>query len=71
MSIKRHFSFYVAECDYCGKRLMGGYRFNEAVQVKRDSRWASRKVFGNWKDICDECQFEERGYGKRRVPKTG
>lgn len=34
--------------------------FAEAVQIKRDAGWISRKVDGEWEDVCTDCQFEER-----------
>lgn len=69
MSIERHFQYYTAVCDFCGKRLPGEERFMDAVRSKRDAGWESRKQRDRdgedyWEDICSDCLFEEKGYGK-------
>lgn len=62
MSIDRYYRQYTPVCDCCGARLPGGESFAEAVQIKRDAGWISRKADGEWEDVCTDCQFEERGY---------
>ena len=60
--IDRNYRQFTPVCDCCGTRLPGGESFAEAVQIKRDAGWISRKVDGEWEDVCTDCQFEERGY---------
>ena len=62
VSIDRYYRQFTPVCDCCGTRLPGGESFAEAVQIKRDAGWISRKGDGEWEDICTDCRFEERGY---------
>lgn len=61
MSIERYYSNYSLTCDLCGKRL-GADSFEDARRLKTQQGWKSRKVDGEWMDICDDCLFEEKGY---------
>ena len=61
MSIERYYSNYSLVCDCCGKRL-GADSFEDARRLKTQEGWESRKVDGEWMDICDDCLFEEKGY---------
>lgn len=63
MSIERYYGQYTPVCDCCGERLPGELSFSDAVRAKREAGWESRKVNGEWEDICTDCQFEEKGYG--------
>jgi hypothetical protein len=48
MSIERYYNNYTAVCDRCGERLAGADSFDEAVRMKREAGWKSRKVDGEW-----------------------
>lgn len=67
MSIERYYRQYTVVCDCCDHRLGGAESFNEAVRMRREAGWESRKVDGEWEDICTDCLFEEKGYGSDRV----
>ena len=62
MSIERYYQNYTAVCDCCGQRLPGELSFDAAVRSKQSAGWESRKVDGEWEDVCTDCQFEEKGY---------
>lgn len=49
--------FYVIECDECGEESEGFDDFYDAVEWKKDrsNGWRSRKVDGDWQDLCPEC----------------
>lgn len=63
MSIERYYSNYTAVCDRCEARLPGALSFMDAVHAKRQAGWESRKIKGEWEDLCTDCLFEEKGYG--------
>lgn len=52
---KQHGSYYLI-CDICGEVVDALFDdFYDAVQFKKDEGWKSRKIKGEWKDICPEC----------------
>ena len=65
MSIEKYYRNYTAVCDCCGKRLPAD-GWEDARRAKQDAGWESRKVDGEWQDICDDCLFEEKGYSNDR-----
>ena len=62
MSIERFHDQFTPICDLCGTRLPGEFSFMDAVEAKKDAGWKSRKIDGEWEDVCTDCQFEEAGY---------
>ncbi len=62
--IERFYGQYTPVCDCCETRLPGEESWDDAVRAKREAGWISRKVKGEWEDICTDCQFEEKGYGR-------
>lgn len=60
MSIERFRDQFTPVCDLCEARLPGEFSFHDAVQAKKDAGWISRKVNGEWEDVCPDCQREER-----------
>ncbi len=60
MSIERFRDQFTPVCDLCEARLPGEFSFHDAVQAKKDAGWISRKVDGEWEDVCPDCQREER-----------
>lgn len=62
MSIERFYDQFTPVCDCCEARLPGELSFYDAVRAKKDAGWISRKVDGEWEDVCTDCQFEEAGY---------
>ncbi len=61
MSIERFGDLYTPTCDGCGDELEAEYDFYDAVNAKKAAGWKSRKVMGEWEDVCPECQAVEAG----------
>lgn len=54
--IDRFENMYTLTCDICGEEYPETFfDFYDAVQAKKDNGWKSRKINGEWADICDEC----------------
>jgi hypothetical protein len=64
MSIRYHMAYgvktYNPHCDACGKELPGEYSFQDAVASRRKAGWISRKLDGEYEDLCRECWKKER-----------
>ena len=60
MSIEREHDRSVLYCDgyKCKARIVCD-EFNDAVDYKKSNGWRSRKVDGEWVDLCPDCQREE------------
>ena len=57
MSIDNYYQgLFTPICDVCGAELPTEFDFNEAVNAKKDAGWKTRKVDGQWQDICCDCQ---------------
>lgn len=63
MSIERYHRCVSLVCDYCGSRLALD-RPDEAHKARRAAGWEVRIAKGDMLDICPDCVFEEKGYGK-------
>jgi len=65
MSIRKEFDHsegaytYTPVCDICGNELFPRSQFNEALHAKKEAGWKSRKVDGEWEDVCEDCLEEE------------
>lgn len=47
---------YELSCDICGESPDESFDdFAEAVQYKKGNGWKSRKIDGEWHDLCPEC----------------
>ncbi len=66
MSIEKYYRYYTAVCDCCGARLPGEERWEDARRAKQAAGWESRKVDGEWEDVCPDCLFEEKGYANEK-----
>lgn len=54
--IDRFENMYTLTCDICGEEYPETFfDFYDAVQAKKDNGWKSRKINGEWADICDKC----------------
>lgn len=54
--IDRTYGGFELNCDICGDSADESFdEFAEAVQFKKDEGWKSRKINGEWHDICPEC----------------
>jgi len=61
MSIDRRYEYYTPVCDFCEARLPSGLSFQEAVEIKKRAGWRTRKdEYGDWVDMCPDCQQAER-----------
>lgn len=47
---------YTLICDICGEEEDGFDDFYEAVDGKKELDWISRKINGEWRDICQGCK---------------
>ena len=46
-------------CDICGDVAPESFdEFYDAVDYKKESGWKSRRIKGEWHDVCPECQEE-------------
>ena len=61
--IERFYPYFTPECDYCGKRLPGEMSFRDALRAMWDAGWESRGRDGERLCVCNDCLFEEKGYG--------
>lgn len=49
---------YILICDICGEVAETFNDFYDAVQFKKDEDWKSRKINGDWHDVCPGCLKE-------------
>ena len=67
MSIERRYEggerIFTPVCDVCGDTLEEEYDFSDAVKAEREAGWRSRRIHGEWWDMCPECQEKERHEG--------
>ena len=57
MSIENYYGLHVASCDICHEaKLDGEHDFYDAVRAKKAAGWKSKKIDGEWHDICCDCQ---------------
>ncbi len=61
MSIERNGREFIPTCDICGDVLFPEDIFQDAVDAKKEAGWKSRRVNGEWEDVCDDCLREEDG----------
>lgn len=53
--IQQEYKKYYIVCDNCEIQSTAFDSFNEAVDGKAEAGYSSRKIDGQWTDICDEC----------------
>jgi hypothetical protein len=55
--IEKSGGFYSLTCDICYEEADEQFfEFSEAVDYKKDNDWKSKKVNGEWMDVCPDCQ---------------
>lgn len=69
--IERYYSCFTAVCDYCGKRLPGSESFKGTLRDMLDAGWESRKNGDDWKCVCNDCLFTEKGYDEDMTRRSG
>lgn len=51
---------FIPTCDICGAQLHEQYYFTDAVEEKKNAGWHSKKIDGEWIDMCPDCQIDRR-----------
>lgn len=51
-----HTRTYIPTCDLCGTELWPEFDWDDAVEAKKAAGWKSKKIDGEWMDICPDCQ---------------
>lgn len=47
-------------CDVCGEKAAPDfYAFDDLIAYKRTCGWKSQRRYGEWEDVCPECQEEK------------
>lgn len=49
---------YKLICDYCRKEIGGFQDFYDAVDYKKENKWKSIRILGEWTDACPKCKGE-------------
>ncbi len=61
--INKIYGTYRLICDICGEEAGEEFaEFCDAVDYKKVEGWESKKMHGEWVDICQECQESEGDY---------
>lgn len=51
---------YTLTCDICGEAYPETFfDFYDAVKAKKRAGWKSRKIEGEWEDVCNSCLEQE------------
>lgn len=52
----KEYGKYTLVCDICGACVDEEYEtFQDTVDARKDLGWKSRKIDGDWADICPDC----------------
>jgi hypothetical protein len=55
--IDKAYGSYFLTCDICLNSAEEKFdSFDEAVKYKKDNGWKSQKKYGEWQDVCPDCQ---------------
>lgn len=54
--IDRVYNEFRLVCDVCGNEETGFNYFDEAVEARKELGWISRRINGEYQDICPDCQ---------------
>ena len=55
--IDKYHGNYRLICDICEEQADKEFdSFDDAVDYKRNNGWKSQKKYGEWQDVCPECQ---------------
>ena len=46
---------FIPVCDGCIDELDEEYDFQDAVNAAKNAGWKSKRVYGVWMDLCDDC----------------
>ena len=54
--ISKEYGKYILSCDICSAAAEEEYEtFQDAVDAKSDKGWKSKKIEGQWVDVCLDC----------------
>jgi hypothetical protein len=54
--ILKEYGKYTLICDICGAGTHDEFdSFQDAIDAKEDNGWKSKRVEGEWMDICPDC----------------
>ena len=57
MTIEQSGEIYNLTCDICGMVEAEPFDyFSDAVDFKKENGWKSQKRYGEWEDVCPDCQ---------------
>ncbi len=57
MSINKFKGAFILICDNCGEEFDELFDdFYDAVEAKKYYGWKSKRINGEWEDVCPECQ---------------
>lgn len=52
----KEYGKYTLVCDICGASVDEEYKtFQDTEDARKDLGWKSRKIDGDWADICPDC----------------
>jgi hypothetical protein len=55
--ITQEYGVFSVVCDICDDEIPEKFDyFNDAVEGKKEYDWVSRKIEGEWKDLCPKCR---------------
>jgi hypothetical protein len=57
--IDRDGSKYFLVCDVCQEDGIAFSSFDDAIEYKKEEGWKSRKINGEWEDVCPDCVVEK------------
>ena len=54
--ISKEYGKYTLICDVCGTGTDEEFdSFQDAIDAREDIRWKSKRIDGEWLDICPDC----------------
>lgn len=54
--ISKEYEKYTLICDICGGGIDDGFdTFQDVVDAKKDIGWKSKRIEGEWMDLCPDC----------------
>lgn len=54
--ISKEYGKYTLICDICGTGTDEEFEsFQDAIDAREDIRWKSKRIDGEWSDICPDC----------------
>lgn len=58
--IERIDSSYYLTCDICGEEHSVEFDcWDDAVEAKKEDGWKSKRINGEWNDVCPDCQKQK------------